>query len=173
MRKAREDEDRAHGRREQMGREGDMGFSVEELVDDIGTKTGRVGARPMPDEDWLNGPNRFMKLYTEAARRFAATDSLPVEMRLWFAAADRADYVGHAVFESGELESILGRDERAVRRGIAKGKASGLFEEMTNSRHVWLVGVEDGSGYGQKLAKSRFLAGDGYPAPATGHAVAA
>lgn len=173
MRRAREDEGKAQGRRERMDEEGDMGFSVEELVDDIGTKAGRVGARPMPDEVWLSGPNRFVKVYTKRARTFAATDALPVEMRLWFAALDRADYVGHAVFESGELEEILGRDDRAIRRGIAKGKAGGIFEEMTNSRHVWLVGVEDGSGYGQKLAKARFLEGDGYPASATGYAEAA
>lgn len=160
MREAREEEDK-------------MRFTTEDLIEDIGTRSGRVGAKPAADDIWLSGPTRFTKVFTKTARTFAATDALPVEMRLWFAALDRADYVGHAIFEPGELEAILGRDERAIQRGIVKGKTGGLFEEMTNSRHVWLVGVEDGSGHGQKLAKARFIEGDGYPAPATGHSATA
>lgn len=159
MREARREEDR-------------MRFTTEDLIEDIGTRSGRVGAKPPADDIWLSGPTRFMKVYTHQAREFAGIEEMPTEMRIWFAALDRADYVGHAVFEPGELEAILGRDDRAIRRGIVKGKAFGMLEDYSNSRHLWLVGVEDGSGYGQKLAKSRFIQGEGYPAPATAHQAA-
>lgn len=180
MRKARTDEGRKQGHRDDTNEESNVGFNERDQVEGARFDTGKWtkadvkaegangGKDPSRDEIWLRGESRFMKLHTAQARRFAAADALPVEMRLWFAAADRVDSVGHAIFESGELEQIIGRDVQAIQRAIRRGKAGGLFEEMTNSRHVWLVGVEDGSGYGLGVAKARFIRGDGYPGPATG-----
>ena len=121
---------------------------------------------------WLDGRTRFIQLFTWQARKFAATEGMPREVAIWFAGADRADNVGHAIFESGELESILGCDGQAIRRGIRKGKALGLLDDLTNSRHVWINGAEDGSHYGQTVARKRWVQGNGYPGPGRDHGTA-
>lgn len=117
---------------------------------------------------WLEGPTRFAKVYTHQARLFAATDGMPREVAVWFAALDRVDSVGHAVFDSGELEKVLGCKGDAISRALAKSKSVGLIDHRSNSRHVWLIGAEDGSQYGQNLAEKRFALGIGYPGPGKG-----
>lgn len=179
MRKARRDEDQSQRRVTWT----DEGVSEREQVEGIVFNTdawtaqdiadkGPNGAKdPAVSEIWLNGPNRFLKVYAKQARAFAATEGIAPEVRVWFAALDRADSVGHAVFESGELGRILGSSDQVVRTVIRKGKALGLLDGVTNSRHVWVAGGEDGTSYGRNLAEARYIRGDGYPAPATPHKV--
>lgn len=180
MRKARRDEDQSPRRAEWT----DDGFSEREqvegvvfntdvwTVEDIAAEGANGDKDPAVNDISLNGPNRFLKVYAQPVRAFAATEGMAPEMRVWFAALDRADSVGHAIFGSGELEKILGRNGQAIQRAIRKGKTLGLLDSMTNSRHVWIVGGEDGTSYGRKLARARFIRGDGYPAPATRHRAA-
>ncbi|APX32011.1 hypothetical protein BH708_03895 [Brachybacterium sp. P6-10-X1] len=118
---------------------------------------------------WLDGRTRFAKLFAHQARKFAATEGMPREVAIWFAATDRADSVGHAIFEPGELESIVGGGDRGVQRAIVKGRSLGLLDDPTNSRHVWINGAEDGSQYGQNLAAKRWVHGIGYPGPGRNH----
>lgn len=128
---------------------------------------------PMPDgptvhEEDLDRERRFSQINHRRALALASNEAMPKEMRLFFLATQRADAVGHAIFEPRELEELLGCRQPAVSKVLARGKECGLFEFFSTPQHIFLVGVMDGSVRGQQVARDRFVKGIGYPGPGKG-----
>ncbi|MBK0330125.1 hypothetical protein I8D64_01740 [Brachybacterium sp. MASK1Z-5] len=99
----------------------------------------------------------FSMLSHGHAEAFMLEQELPTSMRLWMAASERCDYVGHALFDSRELEAILNVSGQAVRTALAKLKRAGVIADESTSRHVFLVGVSNGTGQARRLAERRHM----------------